>query len=38
MAREIGVPKQRLSEMELGRLREFDEDTARAYLTALGIL
>jgi hypothetical protein len=38
MAREIGVPKQRLSEMELGKLREFDEDTARAYLVALGIL
>jgi hypothetical protein len=38
MAREIGVPKQRLSEMERGKLREFDEDTARAYLSALGIL
>lgn len=37
MAREIGIPATSLSAMERGE-RDFDEDTARRFLMALGIL
>ena len=37
MARELGIPPPSLSEKERG-LRDFTEEEARAYLSALGIL
>lgn len=37
MARELDIPPSRLSEMERG-VQQFDEDTARRFLVALGIL
>ena len=37
MARELGMPPTSLSEKERG-LRDFTEDEARRYLTALGVL